>query len=110
MHTKIHRVMSTLSTVSIASSADVKTEIIVLVTLDIDECAANGTDLCSINAFCMDTVGSYNCTCYSGYTGDGVFCEGMQLASATTMEYLIKGQFWDQTIFHPLRGCPFVGS
>ena len=35
--------------------------------LDIDECAEN-TDNCSQN--CSDTLGSYQCVCYDGYTLD----------------------------------------
>ena len=42
---------------------------------DIDECD-NGTDNCSSNAYCNDTIGSYECTCNVGYSGDGVTCEG----------------------------------
>ena len=35
--------------------------------IDIDECAEN-TDNCSQN--CSDTLGSYQCVCYDGYTLD----------------------------------------
>ena len=35
--------------------------------IDIDECADN-TDNCSQN--CSDTLGSYQCVCYDGYTLD----------------------------------------
>ena len=41
--------------------------------LDIDECI-NG---CDVNAVCTNTHGSYTCTCQSGYSGDGVICEGV---------------------------------
>ena len=44
---------------------------------DIDECAAE-TDTCHQEATCMDTDGSYICTCNSGYTGDGQICNGNQ--------------------------------
>ena len=40
--------------------------------LDINECS-NGT-VCDENADCLDTPGSYECTCFSGYTGDGHMC------------------------------------
>ena len=36
-------------------------------TIDTDECAEN-TDNCSQN--CSDTLGSYQCVCYDGYTLD----------------------------------------
>ena len=43
---------------------------------DINECDL-GTDNCSSNGFCNDTIGSYDCTCSNGYSGDGFTCEGM---------------------------------
>ena len=42
---------------------------------DIDECAMD-TDSCHMNANCTNTVGSYTCMCWSGYSGDGTVCEG----------------------------------
>ena len=30
--------------------------------------------MCDENAECVDTAGSYECTCSSGYTGDGHTC------------------------------------
>ena len=43
--------------------------------LDIDECEAD-TDNCDVNAHCNNTKGSFQCTCNTGYSGDGVVCEG----------------------------------
>ena len=43
--------------------------------LDIDECIS-GTDNCDLNASCNNTDGSFTCTCNTGYSGDGVTCEG----------------------------------
>ena len=40
---------------------------------DIDECSTGS--VCHENAECMDTPGSYECTCFSGYTGDGHTCQ-----------------------------------
>ena len=40
--------------------------------VDIDECSTG--DVCDENAECVDTAGSYECTCSSGYTGDGHTC------------------------------------
>lgn len=40
---------------------------------DIDECRT-GSANCDTNAECLDTPGSYQCTCNGGYTGDGVTC------------------------------------
>ena len=40
---------------------------------DIDECVS-GTDDCDVNAECNNTVGSFTCICYAGFTGDGQNC------------------------------------
>ena len=32
---------------------------------------------CDSNAECVDSPGSYSCTCDTGFTGDGVDCDGM---------------------------------
>ena len=42
--------------------------------LDIDECTT-GLNNCDGNATCTNTNGSYFCTCFEGYTGDGYSCE-----------------------------------
>ena len=44
---------------------------------DIDECAA-GTSSCDVDADCVNTEGSYGCSCKAGYQGDGKNCEGDQ--------------------------------
>lgn len=49
-------------------------------TLDVDECASN-TDNCSANAACKNTIGSFSCTCNSGYQGNGYVCNGMYRVS-----------------------------
>ncbi|XP_067938387.1 EGF-containing fibulin-like extracellular matrix protein 2 isoform X2 [Watersipora subatra] len=40
---------------------------------DVDECA-EGTDDCDRNAYCINTVGSFDCSCLIGYRGTGVDC------------------------------------
>ena len=40
---------------------------------DIDECN-EGLDMCHINATCENTVGSYKCYCFTGFTGNGFYC------------------------------------
>ena len=47
---------------------------------DINECLL-GTDDCSSNAACVNTPGSFVCTCNSGYFGSGVSCLGNHLLS-----------------------------
>ncbi|XP_068711961.1 fibropellin-3-like isoform X2 [Montipora foliosa] len=40
---------------------------------DLDECKI-ATHTCHVDATCNNTVGSYNCTCNQGFTGDGITC------------------------------------
>lgn len=40
---------------------------------EIDECQDG---VCSPNAFCINTIGSFVCTCIEGFTGDGFSCLG----------------------------------
>ena len=40
---------------------------------DVNECDSNP---CAINAVCVDTNGSFSCSCSNGYIGDGLICEG----------------------------------
>ena len=47
-------------------------------TIDINECSTNNGG-CSANAVCTNTVGSFNCACKAGYTGNGISCNGNQL-------------------------------
>ena len=43
---------------------------------DIDECAVNNGN-CSEFAICTNIPGSYNCSCLTGFTGDGFGCIGL---------------------------------
>ena len=42
---------------------------------DIQECATQ-VDNCHVDANCSNTKGSFYCTCHTGYSGDGVVCDG----------------------------------
>ena len=44
--------------------------------VDIPECE-RGLDDCDSNATCINTIGSYKCTCNTGFTGDGFNCTGI---------------------------------
>ena len=43
---------------------------------DVDECQAPDLNKCHEKAICNNTLGSYKCTCLSGYSGDGTLCGG----------------------------------
>ena len=43
--------------------------------VDIPECE-RGLDGCDSNSTCANTIGSYLCSCNSGFTGDGFTCIG----------------------------------
>ena len=42
---------------------------------DIDECVMD-IHTCDTMATCMNTIGSFECTCNDGYEGDGFMCTG----------------------------------
>ena len=42
---------------------------------DIAECKSESHD-CHVNANCINTLGSYNCSCWPGYKGNGTICAG----------------------------------
>ena len=47
---------------------------------DINECAFELDD-CHPNATCIDTFGSYECACNSGFIGNGISCDGKNKTS-----------------------------
>ena len=44
--------------------------------VDMDECILEQSN-CSVHANCTNVLGSYLCTCNTGYTGNGFNCSGM---------------------------------
>ena len=54
--------------------------------LDVDDCTEM-TDNCDVNAYCNNTVGSFNCTCNSGFTGNGTTCAGKY-------DYFVVNESW----------------
>ena len=61
---------------------------------DINECTL-GIHNCDINAICTNTPGSYICTCYAGYSGDGFNCIGDLIFLSFFFILFLKWiQFW----------------
>lgn len=58
--------------------------------IDINECA-RGTAECSSNAACVNTAGSYLCSCYQGYKGDGKTCTHSTRYESMIDEYITLG-------------------
>ena len=48
------------------------------ISADINECSEE-QDNCSVNSNCTNTIGSYECTCHTGYLDEGLgyVCTGM---------------------------------
>ena len=44
--------------------------------IDVNECLTNNGG-CSPNATCTNNVGSFSCSCNTGYSGNGFTCTGM---------------------------------
>ena len=59
-----------------------------LFTIDIDECEGE-ENKCGSNAACMNTVGSYTCSCNDGYISTGYACQGKPIK--TTLTYTVVG-------------------
>ena len=53
--------------------------VLLSIAADVDECATNATNRndCSVNANCINTDGSFQCHCRSGFEGDGRICRGV---------------------------------
>ena len=50
--------------------------------LDVDECSGEGD--CHEYADCIDTDGSFECTCRPGYSGDGFNCSGTYVVTSSS--------------------------
>ena len=74
---------------------------------DIDECAL-GEHNCNKSATCSDVVGgedSFNCTCNTGYTVDGVSCVGeYSYDIVLSLHYLPLHPYW------PISICTSINS
>ena len=47
--------------------------------IDADECAL-GLDNCHSNAYCTDYEYGFSCTCLTGYSGNGTYCESQNIS------------------------------
>ncbi len=54
-----------------------------------DECQSNP---CRPYATCYNAIGSFSCQCMSGYSGDGLVCNGMSLSHLLSLINLL--QMW----------------
>lgn len=48
---------------------------------------------CDVFAHCTNTLGSFSCTCFPGYIGDGLHCEGNKVLRASHFEYFSHDNF-----------------
>ena len=59
---------------------------------DIDECSTDMNN-CSVNSYCRNTIGSYQCSCFSGYRDEGMgyVCSGKSFYSCfINVAYIIR--------------------
>ena len=64
--------------------------------LDENECNAT-TYPCHEDAFCNNTVGSFECICEDGFTGNGTFCRGLLNVLSLL---LIDWDIWDVPVHY----------
>ena len=60
---------------------------------DIDECSED-TDYCSANADCTNSIGSFECDCFAGFTGNGFICLGEISQLKPYCNYRYKLELW----------------
>jgi len=56
---------------------------------DINECTL-GFDNCHFDATCTNTNGSFACTCKTGYSGNGITCNGNFFLSSTLKSFKVS--------------------
>ena len=57
---------------------------IILFSTDINECIS-GSAVCHDNATCTNTDGSYECTCDTGFSGDGFNCTSEETLNSSSL-------------------------
>ena len=55
---------------------------------DIDECSSDGA--CDDNAECYNSIPGFHCVCNIGFSGNGLFCEGMSNRMARVLPFTPK--------------------
>ena len=63
---------------SVDESRTIFTIFVPILVSDVDECATNTHD-CAADADCINTDGSFICSCQVGYIGDGKLCQGTKM-------------------------------
>ena len=64
---------------------------------DVDECE-EGTHGCHSNATCTNSIGSYQCACVDGFTGDGRECQGVCVCVKFFIDFDITGRRSGQSV------------
>ena len=68
----------------------------VLCNTDINECLNVTSNICDINADCVNTYGSFTCVCHSSYYGDGISCSSkliIRYESLTSLKKNYRGNW-----------------
>ena len=88
--------------------------IVIFICTDIDECRIE-THNCDLNADCNDTVGSFLCTCNTGYEGTGSVCTSeennitIDIPSPVYRNPINPHNIWFYTKLGPKKPYQFLG-
>jgi len=83
-HVMIHTVAIHVVVVVVILAMDIPVQVrinyffrnvMTIICLDINECSGHTHD-CDHDATCTDTLGSYRCSCNTGFNGNGQTCTG----------------------------------
>ena len=57
-------------------NSTISNQFVIIILLDIDECAINTHDCDNLTTFCSNTFGNFDCLCLSGYVNpNGTSCD-----------------------------------
>jgi len=54
---------------------------------------------CNVNALCTNTIGSFNCNCKTGYSGNGWNCSGMNFFKTKSKKKKNHSNIWNDLIW-----------